>query len=163
MKNMRTLMMAGVLTAAVAASAFGEGTRIVTDGSTTVGPIAKAFAEYYVGKHNDVNMHGRRIDGTATAPRASSKGPAISGMSRVKEEEQLAAKEGLNIVEHIVAMDGIAVVVHPGNDRGSPRSSWSRFTAAKSAAGKRLAARISRSWSSAATRTAARTRASSSS
>jgi len=114
---MRTLMMAGVLSAAAAASALGEGTKIVMDGSTTVGPIAKAFAEYYMGKHNDVNITVSE-SGSGNGAKSIINGTCdIANMSRaMKEEELLAAKEkGLNIIEHIVAMDGIAVVVHPDN------------------------------------------------
>ena len=40
----------------VSAGYAQNGTKIVLDGSTTVGPIAKAFAEYYMGKHPEVNI-----------------------------------------------------------------------------------------------------------
>ena len=51
------------VTATLVAAVMGGGmalakdaNKIVVDGSTTVGPIAKAFAEYYMGKHPDVNI-----------------------------------------------------------------------------------------------------------
>ena len=117
MKSMRGIMAAGMLTALAATAGFAETTKIVMDGSTTVGPIAKAFAEYYMGKHNDVNITVSE-SGSGNGAKSIINGTCdIANMSRaMKEEEMQAAKEkGHNIVEHIVAMDGIAVVVHPDN------------------------------------------------
>lgn len=117
MKNTGKMILAVALLAATATSGFAEATKIVMDGSTTVGPIAKAFAEYYMGKHNDVNITVSE-SGSGNGAKSILNGTCdIANMSRsMKEEELLVGKEkGLNIIEHIVAMDGIAVVVHPDN------------------------------------------------
>ncbi len=94
-----------------------QATKIVLDGSTTVGPIAKAFAEYYMGKHPDVNITVSE-SGSGNGAKAIINGTAdIGNLSRkMKEEEVQAAKDkGRNVVEHVIAMDGIAIVVHPSN------------------------------------------------
>jgi phosphate transport system substrate-binding protein len=96
---------------------FAQESKIVLDGSTTVGPIAKAFAEYYMGKHPEVNITVSE-SGSGNGAKAIINGTAdIGNLSRaMKEEELLAAKDkGVDVVEHIIAMDGIAIVVHPSN------------------------------------------------
>ena len=59
-KFMTLLAAAAMIAMAVAgfspADASAAETRIIIDGSTTVGPIAKAFAEYYMSLHPDVNV-----------------------------------------------------------------------------------------------------------
>lgn len=94
-----------------------EGAKIVLDGSTTVGPIAKAFAEYYMGKHPEVNITVSE-SGSGNGAKAIINGTAdIGNLSRkMKEEELQAAKDkGVDVVEHIIAMDGLVVIVHPSN------------------------------------------------
>ena len=48
-----TKALTGLVAIAMAAgiAQAGDANKIAVDGSTTVGPIAKAFAEYYMGKH----------------------------------------------------------------------------------------------------------------
>lgn len=109
--------MAAIALAAFVAGAQAEQGKIVMDGSTTVGPIAKAFAEYYMGKHPDVNITVSE-SGSGNGAKAIVNGTAdIGNLSRpMKDTEIEAAREkGVNAVEHIVAMDGIALVVHPSN------------------------------------------------
>ena len=94
-----------------------EGAKIVLDGSTTVGPIAKAFAEYYMGKHPEVNITVSE-SGSGNGAKAIINGTAdIGNLSRkMKEEEFQAAKDkGVNVIEHVVAMDALVIVVHPSN------------------------------------------------
>jgi len=95
------------------ASAAGK---ITLDGSTTVGPIAKAFASYYkkktgvevtVSESGSGNGAKSLINGTCD----------IANMSRAMKSNEVAAakSKGVNPVEHVVALDGIAIIVHPGN------------------------------------------------
>ena len=101
----------------LAASHAQESSKIVMDGSTTVGPIAKAFAEYYMGKHPEVNITVSE-SGSGNGAKAIINGTAdIGNLSRkMKDEEVQAAKDkGRDVVEHVVAMDGLVVVVHPSN------------------------------------------------
>ncbi|MGQ9662709.1 MAG: phosphate ABC transporter substrate-binding protein [Kiritimatiellia bacterium] len=91
--------------------------RIVVDGSTTVGPIAKGFAEYYMGKHPDVNITISE-SGSGNGAKSLINGACdVATMSRpMKNSEKKAAEDaGILPIEHIVAMDGISVIVHLSN------------------------------------------------
>ncbi len=102
---------------AAGAYAEGEKANIVMDGSTTVGPIAKAFAEYYMGKHPGVNVTVGE-SGSGNGAKSLINGTcSIADMSRfMKDTEFKAALEkGVMPVAHVVAMDGIAIIVHPTN------------------------------------------------
>ncbi len=98
-------------------SAFaGEG-KIVIDGSTTVGPIAKAFAEYYMGLHADVNITVSE-SGSGNGAKSLINGACdVADMSRAMQDKEVKAAEEKNVqpVAHIVAWDGIAIAVHPSN------------------------------------------------
>jgi phosphate transport system substrate-binding protein len=103
------------LTAGLAVA--GNANNIVVDGSTTVGPIAKAFAEYYMGKHTDVNITVSE-SGSGNGAKSLINGACdVATMSRpMKSSEDKAARDaGILPIEHIAAMDGIALVVHPSN------------------------------------------------
>jgi phosphate transport system substrate-binding protein len=102
---------------AVGIAAAGDAQKIVVDGSTTVGPIAKAFAEYYMGKHPDVSITVSE-SGSGNGAKSLINGACnVATMSRpMKSSEKKAAQDaGVLPIEHIVALDGIAVVVHPSN------------------------------------------------
>ncbi len=86
-------------------------------GSTTVLPIAQSCAEAFMDMHSDVNISvqgggsgvgiASLIDGTCD----------IADASRpIKDKELVKAKEnGVQAYENVVALDGIAVIVHPSN------------------------------------------------
>ncbi|ABL65085.1 phosphate ABC transporter substrate-binding protein, PhoT family [Chlorobium phaeobacteroides DSM 266] len=89
---------------------------IVLDGSTTVGPIAKSFAAYFTKKYHlpvTVSESGSGNGAKSLINRSCD----IATMSRTMKKEELGAakKKGVNPVATIAALDGIAVVVHPGN------------------------------------------------
>jgi len=109
---------AAVMGVALAACGWAHAEEtIVMDGSTTVGPIAKAFAEYYMKQNPDVKITVSE-SGSGNGAKAIINGTCqIANMSRaMKDNEVAAAKEkGVNAVHHVVAMDGLAVVVHPSN------------------------------------------------
>ena len=121
MQTKKQILIAGVLALAVASAyAAGDAKKIVVDGSTTVGPIAKAFAEYYMKAHPDVNIIVSE-SGSGNGAKSLINGACdVADMSReAKEKEVAAAKEkGRKFTEHVVAMDGIAVAVHPSNPVG---------------------------------------------
>ena len=93
------------------------GDKVVIDGSTTVEPIARAFAGYYMARNKDAKV---TVSGTGSGNGAKS---LINGrcdigcMSRfMKDKEMKAAVEkGVTPVFHVVGMDGIAVAVHKSN------------------------------------------------
>ena len=90
---------------------------IIIDGSTTVGPIAKAFAEYYMGINPDVNITVSE-SGSGNGAKSLINGACdIADMSRpMKDDEVKAAEEnGIHAVKHVVALDGIAIIVNPAN------------------------------------------------
>ncbi|HHE33170.1 MAG TPA: phosphate ABC transporter substrate-binding protein [Chlorobaculum parvum] len=89
---------------------------IVIDGSTTVGPIAKSFAAYFMNTYN-VPMTVSE-SGSGNGAKSLINGTCdIADMSRsMKPQELEAAKtKGVDPVAHVVALDGIAMVVHPSN------------------------------------------------
>lgn len=91
--------------------------KVVIDGSTTVGPIAKAFAEYYMSMNKDVNITVSESGSGNGAKSLLNKTCDIADMSRfMKDKEFKAAVEnGIMPVAHVVAMDGIAIIVNPAN------------------------------------------------
>ncbi len=105
-----------ILTLMVPISQAGE-KQIVVQGSTTVLPIAQAAAEVFMqdNPQADISIRGggsgngiaALIDGTCD----------IADSSRpMKDKEILLCQEkGISPVPHIIAMDGIAVIVHPSN------------------------------------------------
>ncbi|MBN1424129.1 phosphate ABC transporter substrate-binding protein [Candidatus Fermentibacteria bacterium] len=107
-----------ILACALIGTAFaGDPSTLVLDGSTTVGPIAKAFAEYYMQNNPDVNITVSE-SGSGNGAKSIVNGTCdIANMSRfMKHEEFKAATDaGRMPTAHVVAMDGIAVVVHPAN------------------------------------------------
>ena len=95
----------------------GDANKIVVDGSTTVGPIAKAFAEYYMGKHQAVSITVSESGSGNGAKSLINAACDVATMSRaMKNSETKAAQDaGVLPIEHIVAMDGIALALHPSN------------------------------------------------
>ena len=94
-----------------------DGGKIVVDGSTTVGPIAKAFAEYYMKANPGVNITVSESGSGNGAKSLINSTCDVATMSRFMkiEEAKAAIDKGVFPTPFIVAIDGIAVVVHPGN------------------------------------------------
>ena len=91
--------------------------KIVVDGSTTVGPIAKAFAEYYMRKNPGVNVSVSE-SGSGNGAKSLIHGSCdVADMSRFMKPKEFkaAVANGVSPVAHVVAVDGLAVIVHPGN------------------------------------------------
>ncbi|MDD5561688.1 MAG: phosphate ABC transporter substrate-binding protein [Candidatus Omnitrophica bacterium] len=116
MKKFAILMAAGLIGLSVSAPAcFAE--KVVLAGSTTVLPIAQKTAEVFMDNNPgaDITVRGggssvgiaAMIDGTCDIADAS---------RAIKDTEiQKAAANGRDPVAHIVAMDGIVVVVNNSN------------------------------------------------
>jgi len=118
----KTLM--GMVAVLVAASALLCAQPVVAaedtlqiEGSTTVGPIADAFAEDFMrakpGLQITVNKTG---SGDGAAALVDSRCD-IAAMSRFMKEKEFksALDKGVMPVAHVVAMDGVCVAVHPSN------------------------------------------------
>lgn len=96
--------------------AAGENTLHV-DGSTTVGPLGDAFAEVFQKLYPDISITVKKT-GSGDGAAALIDGRCdIAMMSRfMKEKEfQQAVEKGVFPVAHVIAMDGVCVVVHPSN------------------------------------------------
>ena len=116
MKKITACVMAALVFVGGAAVAKDKN-KIVVDGSTTVGPIAKAFAEYYMGRHPEVNITVSESGSGNGAKSLVNEACDVATMSRPmkRSEKEAASKSGVLTIEHIVAMDGIAMAVHPAN------------------------------------------------
>lgn len=95
----------------------GNSKKIVIDGSTTVGPIAKAFAEYYMQQNKGVNITVSESGSGNGAKSLLNSTCDIADMSRFMKEKEFkaAADKGIMPVAHVVAMDGLPIIVHPSN------------------------------------------------
>ncbi len=105
-----------VLTLIVPISQAGEG-QLVVQGSTTVLPIAQAAAEVFMQNNSQANISVRG-GGSGTGIAALIEGTCdIATASRPMKVKEilLCQKKGISPVPHIVAMDGIAVIVHSSN------------------------------------------------
>jgi len=87
------------------------------EGSTTVGPIADAFAEYFRSIYPDLKITVKKT-GSGDGAAALIDGRCdIADMSRFMKEKEFkaAVDKGIMPVAHAIAMDGVCVVVHPSN------------------------------------------------
>ncbi len=101
----------------ISAAAWAQSRQMTIEGSTTVGPIADAFAEAFMKTHEDASITVKKtgsgdgaaalIDGRAT----------VATMSRFMKDSEFAkaVENGVMPVAHVVGMDGVAVIVHPSN------------------------------------------------
>jgi phosphate transport system substrate-binding protein len=113
---MKKLVTTAALMAALAVSGYAKES-IVIDGSTTVGPIAKAFAEYYMALHPNVNITVSE-SGSGNGAKSLINGACqVADMSRFMKDAEFkaAAEKGITPVAHVVALDGIAMITHPRN------------------------------------------------
>jgi phosphate transport system substrate-binding protein len=107
---------AALLGLAASTDALAAGNRIVMDGSTTVGPIAKAFAASFT-RRTGVEVTVSESGSGNGAKSLINKSCDIANMSRPMKENELSAAKGLGVnpVKNIVALDGLAMIVHPSN------------------------------------------------
>jgi phosphate transport system substrate-binding protein len=113
----RSLLGKATLLAVVASlPTMAAGKGLVLDGSTTVGPIAKAFAAYFVRKYGtDVSVSE---SGSGNGAKSLINGTCdIADMSRPMKGKEFnaAAAKGIQPVAHVVAYDGIAIAVNESN------------------------------------------------
>lgn len=115
MKTSKILKTLAIVAAGIAASPVFA--NISIDGSTTVGPIAKAFAEYYKEAHPDVNITISE-SGSGNGVKSLMNGSCdIANMSRFMKAKEFKScvDKGVLPIAHTVAYDGLAVVVNPQN------------------------------------------------
>ena len=114
MKIFKTLLIIALAAGFLGAA---DANKIVVDGSTTVGPIAKAFAEYYMKLNPGVNItvsESGSGNGAKSLVNQSCQVATMSRLLKLNEYEAAVHSEVLPVV-HAVALDGIAMIVHPSN------------------------------------------------
>ena len=114
-------MKKGLLTilsmAFISSMVFAAEKSIVMTGSTTVLPLAQATAEIFMDQNEDIDISVQGGGSGVGVAAVIDNTCDIANSSRpMKDKEKDNAKEnGVNAVEHIVAMDGIAIAIHPSN------------------------------------------------
>jgi len=112
---MKKLLLSLMFVGLISAQARAE--KIVVEGSTTVLPIAQKCAEVYMQNHSDADISVRG-GGSGVGIASLLDGSCdIADSSRPIKDTELdkAVTNGKDIKAHIVAMDGIAVIVNTGN------------------------------------------------
>lgn len=96
---------------------FAGAAELEIDGSTTVGPIGDAFAEYFQNDNPNLSITVKKTgsgDGAAALIDGRCQVAMMSRFMRLSEFKQ-AIDNGVMPVAHAVAMDGVCIVVHPSN------------------------------------------------
>jgi phosphate transport system substrate-binding protein len=104
----------GAVSAVMAQSAAKS---LMVNGSTTVGPIADAFAEALMKKDPALSITVKKT-GSGDGAKALVDGLCdIATMSRFMKDKEYKAvvEKGALPVAHAIAMDGVCVIVHPTN------------------------------------------------
>ncbi len=117
-KSFRTIIICGLVMLSLVAAAEAIGAeKLHIEGSTTVGPIADGFAEVFKNMYPDVTITVNKSgSGTGAAALIDSRCD-IATMSRFMKEQEFKDAIAKNVfpVAHVVAMDGVCIVVHPSN------------------------------------------------
>ena len=115
--RMACVALAAVLAATSLTAMAQDKKELQIEGSTTVGPIADAFAEAFMKANPDVSITVKKT-GSGDGAAALVDGRCdIATMSRFMKEAEFkkAVDNGVLPVAHVVAMDGVCVIVHPSN------------------------------------------------
>lgn len=113
----RVTLIAAVL-ALMFTAATVEAKALQIEGSTTVGPIADAFAAHFMRTYPDMEVPTVKKTGSGDGAAALVDGRCdIATMSRFMKPEEFkkAVSQDIYPVAHVVAMDGVCVIVHPSN------------------------------------------------
>ncbi len=110
-------LLAGCRPGTERASASGGGVSLQNVGSDTIVNLALAWAEAYTALHPEVRISiTGGGSGTGIAALINGTVDIANASRKIKSEEIDAAKaNGVEPVEHVIARDAIAVVVHPDN------------------------------------------------
>ena len=106
-----------LMTAVLALSGAASAQKIQIDGSTTVGPIADAFAEAFKTLHPNCALTiSKTGSGDGVASLIDNRCDIAMSSRFMKEAEfKNAVNNGVLPVAHVIAMDGVCVVLHPSN------------------------------------------------
>jgi phosphate transport system substrate-binding protein len=101
----------------IVVSGFARAETLQIEGSTTVGPIADAFAEYFMRTNPGLEITVKKT-GSGDGAAALLDGRCdIATMSRFMKDKEFktAVEKGVFPVVHAIAMDGVCIIVHPSN------------------------------------------------
>ncbi|ARN56494.1 phosphate ABC transporter substrate-binding protein [Sedimentisphaera salicampi] len=107
-----------LLTALLACAAVLPAKTLHIDGSTTVGPIGDAFAEFFqTVLHPEMKITVKKTGSGDGAASLSENRCDIAMTSRFLKEKEFKKSISNDVypVAHVIAMDGVCVVVHPSN------------------------------------------------
>jgi len=112
----KLLLIATLLVFTAVRTADAASSTITLDGSTTVGPLAKSFATYFTKKYG-VRVTVSESGSGNGAKSLINNTCTIAAMSRAMKAQEIAVakQKGVNPVAHVVAYDGLSMVVNPGN------------------------------------------------
>ncbi|AQT69523.1 Phosphate-binding protein PstS 1 precursor [Anaerohalosphaera lusitana] len=116
-KTLRNSWLVLVAAIMISCPAMAAEEPIDIDGSTTVGPIADAFKEAFEDIHPDASLTIKKTGSGDGAAALVADRTDIAMMSRFMKPKEFktAVDKGIYPVAHVVAMDGVCVVVHPSN------------------------------------------------
>lgn len=109
--------MVGMMAAVLAMGVVTHAEILQIEGSTTVGPVADAFAEYFKSVQPDLAITVKKTgsgDGAAALVDGRCDVAAMSRFMKPEEFQKAVANKVLPVA-HVVAMDGVCVAVHPSN------------------------------------------------
>ncbi len=116
-KITKVVKLIAAATLIAAAAKLSAQDKIVIDGSTTVGPISKAFAEYYKEIKPNVNITISESGSGNGVKSLTNKACDIANLSRFMKDSEFKScvENGVLPVAHVVAFDGLAVIINPQN------------------------------------------------
>jgi len=107
----------GMIAVVLLTGAAAQAQTLRIDGSTTVGPIADAFAEYFKSIDPKLEITVKKTGSGDGAAALIDSRCDIATMSRFMKDDEFTKAVGNKVlpVAWTVAMDGVCVVVHPSN------------------------------------------------
>ena len=117
MFRMHSIGIGAVIAVMTTQLAMGRTNRITIKGSTTVLPIAQSVAEVFMGKNPAVNISVQGGGSGVGVAGLIDKTCDIANSSRSIKDQEIskAVERGVQPYANVVAMDGIAIIVNPGN------------------------------------------------
>jgi phosphate transport system substrate-binding protein len=113
----KTLLFLTLVTLVLAPATPAAQKTLTIEGSTTVGPIADAFTEAFGSMYPELEITVKKTGSGDGAAALVDGRCEIANMSRFMKESEFkrAINNGAYPVAHVVALDGVCVVLHPSN------------------------------------------------